>query len=231
MNDKLTDITLVLDRSSSMNRTWDATLSGVNEFIETQKGVDGDCNLTLIFFSDHYNKVRDAVPIEQVSELTRSEVSPSGSTALLGAMGRAIQETGERLAAMPEAERPSSVILVVMTDGEENMSHMHEWSQIFTHEKVMADLKRQEEEYNWNVIFLGANQDAIAVGQSFGVRAANCMTYAQNDLGTDKAYAALATNVKTSRMTGDAKALNFSAAQREVQKNEGAHQETTSAVS
>lgn len=50
------------------------------------------------------------------------ELVPRGMTALLDAVGRAINETGERLAKMDEADRPGLVVFVVMTDGLENSS-------------------------------------------------------------------------------------------------------------
>ena len=48
--ENLTQITIVLDRSGSMASVREATIGGFNEFVEGQKAVPGDANLTLIQF-------------------------------------------------------------------------------------------------------------------------------------------------------------------------------------
>ena len=77
-------------------------------------------------------------------------------TALLDAVGQAINQTSERLANLDEKDRPGLVIIVVMTDGLENSSREFSKSQV----KEMIEHKRNE--YQWHFIFLGANQDAFA---------------------------------------------------------------------
>ena len=61
-------------------------------------------------------------------------------------------------------ERPSHVTVVVLTDGHENSSR--EW----THEAVSAAIGRQERDYSWEFVFLGANMDAVAVGAAARLR-------------------------------------------------------------
>ncbi|MCL2471991.1 MAG: hypothetical protein FWF25_09705 [Propionibacteriaceae bacterium] len=67
---------------------------------------------------------------------------PRGSTALLDAVGRSITAFGERLAALPEDDRPSRVIFAIMTDGMENASKE------FTHAAIKEMITRQEKTYN-----------------------------------------------------------------------------------
>jgi len=127
------------------------------------------------------------VPIQNVPKY---ELVPRGMTALLDAVGRAINETGERLAKMAESDRPSLVIFVVMTDGHENSSKEFNKSQI----KEMVE--RQQNDYDWHFTFLGANQDAFAEAGDMGFDAAGVADYA-----TDKvAPAYMATGGKVSRM-------------------------------
>jgi hypothetical protein len=112
-------------------------------------------------------------------------------TALLDAMGKTITATGERLAAMAEADRPGHVIFVTLTDGLENASK--EW----TRERVFSMVKEQTDTYGWTFVYLGANQDAVAVGQSMGIASGNTITYDVNNVAV--AMAATSANVTRNR--------------------------------
>ena len=103
----------------------------------------------------------------------RLELQPRGGTALYDSLGRLITDVGAELAAHAgrRAGRARSSC-VVMTDGHENSSR--EW----THEAVSKAIKRQERDYAWDFIFLGANMDAVAIGQQLGFAADRSMTYA-----------------------------------------------------
>ena len=96
---------------------------------------------------------------------------PRGSTALLDAVGRAINETGERLAKMNEEDRPGLVVFVVMTDGEENSS------QEFSKDQIKQMITHQQDTYGWHFTFLGANQDAFAEAGALGIHAAGVANF------------------------------------------------------
>ena len=119
MKSDLTDITLVVDRSGSMQEIRSDAEGGVNAFVEKQAEEPGEALLTLVQFDTEYDFVHKGVPIDKVPKY---ELHPRGATALLDAVGRAINETGERLAKMAEPDRPGLVIVVIMTDGLENSS-------------------------------------------------------------------------------------------------------------
>ncbi len=159
MNLNLTDITLVVDRSGSMQEIQSDAEGGVNAFIQEQSKHEGEALLTLVQFDTEYEFVHRGLPISQVPHY---HLLPRGGTALLDAVGRAISETGQRLAKMNEADRPGLVVVVVMTDGEENSSRE------FSKEKVKEMTEHQQQVYNWQFIFLGANQDAFAEAGKMG---------------------------------------------------------------
>ena len=127
MRTDLTDITLVVDRSGSMEQIREDAEGGVNSFISQQAKEPGEALLTLVQFDTEYEFLHTGVPIQNVP---RYELVPRGMTALLDAVGRAINETGERLAKMPQPDRPGLVIFVVMTDGQENSSKEFNKSQV-----------------------------------------------------------------------------------------------------
>ena len=184
MRDDFTDITVVLDRSGSMAAVADDTIGGFNQFLLDQKRAPGDGVLTLVQFDNEYEFVHTAKPLGEVPPLSPATFIPRGSTALLDAINRAIGETHERIAKMDEAQRPGTVIVVILTDGHENSSQ--EW----THEAVGKAIARQERDYAWDFVFLGANMDAVAVGQQMGFAADKSMTYAADSDAVGSAWAA-----------------------------------------
>lgn len=168
MKPDFTDITLVVDRSGSMEAIKSDAEGGINTFIKEQAQEPGEVLLTLVQFDTDYDFVHVGVPIQNAP---RYRLVPRGGTALLDAVGRAINETGERLGKIPETDRPSLVIFVVMTDGEENSSRE------FTKAQVKSMIEHQQQAYNWQFTFLGANQDAFAEASEIGIGAGGAANF------------------------------------------------------
>ena len=187
MKENLTDITLVVDRSGSMNAIREDAEGGVNAFIAQQADQPGQALLTLVQFDTEYEFIHRGLPVEQAPAY---QLAPRGATALLDAVGRAVNETGQRLAAMPEPQRPGLVVFVVMTDGQENSSRE------FTKAQIRQMIERQERDYNWHFTFLGADQDAFDEARQLGIRATGAANFAKGKVAA--AYAA--TGAKLSRM-------------------------------
>lgn len=187
MRSDLTDITLVVDRSGSMDDIKSDAQGGVNSFIAQQAQQPGQALLTLVQFDTEYEFLYRGIPIGQAPKY---ELHPRGATALLDAIGRAINETGERLAKMPETERPGLVVFVVMTDGQENSSVE------FTNPKIREMIERQQNQYQWQFTFLGADQDAFAEASQMGMDTAGAANFSKG-----KVFAAYqATSDKVGRM-------------------------------
>lgn len=184
MKADLTDITLVVDRSGSMAQIKEDAEGGVNTFVSEQATAPGEVLLTLLQFDTAYEFVHRGIPIRDVPKF---KLVPRGMTALLDAVGRAINETGERLAQMAEQDRPGLVIMVVVTDGLENSSKEFNKSQI----KEM--IERQQNQYSWHFTFLGANQDAFSEAGGIGIHAAGAANFSLNKV--DAAWAGTARKV------------------------------------
>jgi len=191
------------------------TIGGFNRFLEDQKKVPGTATFTLNQFDDQYDRIVDALDIQKAAPLTKGTFVPRGMTALLDAIGKSIQDTGERLEAIPEAERPAKVIMLIMTDGMENASRE------FTKAKINDLISHHRDVYKWEFVFLGANQDAIGTATSYGIRGASAMTYAPNDIGTTRAFASASANM-TKYRTGLVPDSSFTAEDRRQQKDAGA---------
>lgn len=131
------------------------------------------------------NVVYDATPIEEVGALN---LQPRGWTPLYDALAMTIDNTGKRLAALPESDRPRGVIFVVITDGYENASRTYSKKDVFDR------VTHQTNKYNWEFVYLGANQDAIGVGASLGIPFNKSIDFGTSYAGAQSAMAATATS-------------------------------------
>jgi len=192
MKDNFTRIAIVLDRSGSMESCKESTVAGFNEFIRTQKEIPGEATVKLVQFDDQYETVFDK-PLKECPELTQHTFVPRGSTALLDAQGRTIVELGQELAALPESERPSKVIVVTLTDGMENASKQYNL------DKIGEMIREQRDKYNWDFVFLGANQDAIATAAAMSIPLPSAMSYSTSKAGVAATMAAVSHYVGAAR--------------------------------
>lgn len=188
MNKNLTDITLVVDRSGSMAFCRSDADGGINQFIREQKEGPGEAVLTLVQFDNTYEPVYTARPIREVQSYS---LRPGGSTALLDAVGRAINDTGRRLKEMPEESRPGLVIIAIVTDGQENASKE------YTKGQIREMVQHQQNKYDWKFVFLSANLESFDEAMAWGIRASSMSTY--NPGHTQVVYANLSQNVMRAR--------------------------------
>jgi Mg-chelatase subunit ChlD len=188
MSQNLTDITLVVDRSGSMEAIRRDAEGGVNAFIREQAAEPGEASLTLVQFDTKYEFVSKGVPIELAPKF---KLVPRGATALLDAVGRAIHETAERLAKLKHEDAPGLVLFCIVTDGLENSSQEFSKTQI----KTLIEQRRQKS--GWQFTFLGANQDAFAEARSMGIPESGAANYSTQKVAT--AYKAYGTKVSRMR--------------------------------
>lgn len=196
MNLQKTRVVCILDRSGSMLATKENTVAAFNKFIDELKKGEGECDLRLVQFDNHYYYTFDK-PIHAVSHLTYEKYTPDGGTALLDAQARTIEELGKELRDTPEADRPGNVILVTQTDGYENASR------VYTVAAVSEMIEHQRTKYNWQFVYLGANQDAIKAAAGMGIPVAYAMNNNIADPGAmSYSYAATAQNINAVRSAG-----------------------------
>jgi uncharacterized protein YegL len=163
MNPNLTEIAYVLDRSGSMIPMTKAAIAGFNEFLKEQLDTPGEANLSLLLFDNQFLKPYDRVPLTKVKPLTSKTYVPRGCTALLDAIGMTVKNLGDQLAALPEVERPGKVIVAIFTDGRENASTNYSFK------KILRMITHQRTKYQWEFLFLGADEDAIATAAQMGI--------------------------------------------------------------
>ena len=180
MNENLIEMVAIIDRSGSMATIASDTIGGYNSLIEAQKkDEEGDANVTLVLFDHEYTLLYDNVNIQEVEPLTSQTYVPRGMTGLYDAIGRTIVTVGERLSNTAEEDRPSKVVVTIITDGHENASKEYDQRTI----KGMIEL--QEASYSWEFMFLAANMDAATEGASIGIRGSKSMNFTATSGGMD----------------------------------------------
>jgi len=208
-----THIQIVLDRSGSMEGIRDDVIGGLNTFMEEQSKGPGTCTVGLAQFDDEYEVIYERVPIANIAKRTRANYVPRNNTALLDAIGRTINALGTNLGFMDESQRPSKVIFLIQTDGMENASRE------FTRARIFEMIKHQQEAYNWEFVFLGANQDAIATATSMGISGQSAASYNGTPRGVSATYATLNASVMRSRMGGQSVNCDFTPEEQQVIAN------------
>lgn len=211
----LTDITIILDRSGSMQSVRTDTIGGFNSFLAEQKKVDKPANISLVQFDDVYEVVYSDKDIKTADDLTDATFQPRGSTALYDAIGRTVNAIGKRLSDTSETDRPENVLVVIMTDGHENASKE------FTSATVSQMIQHQQDAYQWQFVFVGANQDAVLSARALGINVNNAMSYAANAVGTQEVMRSMSANVASYRTSKVASDLAFSDDDRKKQWDAG----------
>jgi uncharacterized protein YegL len=105
-----------------MSQLVDDTIGGFNSFIDEQRNQPDEARITTVLFDDKYEVLHNNVDIRDIKPLTRQDYSARGMTALVDAVGKAINTVGGELSNMNETEKPGKIIFVITTDGQENSS-------------------------------------------------------------------------------------------------------------
>lgn len=201
MKEDYAHISIILDRTGSMQSIRDDTIGGFNTFLEEQKKQPGKATLTLVQFDtvDPYEVVHHFRPIEDVPELTHETYVPRSNTPLLDAFGRGINDVDKCLAEMKEEDKPSKVIFAVITDGQENSSRE------FNKDDIVKMIKEKTDKDQWEFVFLSADLDAIQDAKRYGIPAASTMSFAKTGHGTRTAWAGFSGYSSRLRQSGKEK--------------------------
>ena len=210
-----THISIILDRTGSMEAIRDDTIGGFNGFLKTQKAAPGMATLTLVQFDsqDPYEIIHRFKALAQVAELTRETFVPRASTPLLDAMGRGINDLEKSLADLKEAERPARVVMVIITDGQENASRE------FRKDQIERMIREKQEKSAWQFVFLSADLHAIGDAIQSGVPSASVMAHDLTAGGVGAAWASLSRSISEYR-AGFQKDVSFTEEDRAQQESE-----------
>ena len=204
MKSDYTHISVILDRSGSMESIRDDIIGGFNAFVQEQQQQPGTATLTLVQFDaqDPYEIVHQFKHIQAIPTLTRETYVPRSGTPLLDALGRGINDLESTIAGMGKEESPSKVVVVIITDGQENSSLE------FRKDQIVKMIKERSDKDDWQFLFLSADLAAIGDAMSYGIRADAALLFDKSRVGTAAAYASLSAQISDYR-AGKKKKMGF----------------------
>ena len=170
----ITLIEFILDQTGSMTTCKEETILGFNDFLKDQKSQDGACLLTLTKFDASRNKTTPYadLDINMVPDMRPEWFLPDGNTNLRDTIGDRIDHLEERLEKW--ATQPK-VLIVVMTDGEDNAS------KIYTEKQIHSKIKTKKSD-GWVFVYLGIDQNALAIAEKLGFDEGNIQSFARENL-------------------------------------------------
>ncbi|MBM3494977.1 MAG: VWA domain-containing protein [Armatimonadetes bacterium] len=194
MKQGYTHMTVILDRTGSMESIRDDTIGGFNAFLAGQRSTEGTATITLVQFDsqDPFEVLYSFRNVADAPDLTRETYVPRASTPLLDALGRGMNDLDARLSAMDTADRPEHVLFVAITDGQENASREFRRADI-------ARMMEERKERGWQFVFLSADMDAVAEAEALGVAECSRMAYQRSGRGVRAMYCSLDDKVSALR--------------------------------
>ncbi len=179
------EVVFILDRSGSMSGLEDDTIGGFNATLKKQKAESGEIIWSTVLFDDRHEVIHDRVPIDKVKELTCKEYYVRGCTALLDAIGRAVQHIKNVHKYVRPEDVPDRTLFVITTDGYENASRE------YTYDRVKQMIEEQTQESGWQFLFLGANMDAVSVAGRMGINPNMSASFINDKGGIERNYRAI----------------------------------------
>lgn len=191
-----TELVFVIDKSGSMHPLADDTIGSFNSVIEEQKKPDkkGNVYVTTVMFNKESEKIHERKDIKDIEKITKKEYCPSGSTALLDALGNTITELSKN-----ESVKKNKVMFVIITDGYENGSKEFKKDTV----KKLVDEKTKE---GWQFLFFGANIDSFKESSNFGITKENTKNFIASKKGIEETFACIRTAINQIR---DDKTINL----------------------
>ncbi len=190
MKNKKTIYHFIIDKSGSMHGSETQTIAGFNTNLKTVQDLEIEFKeqeyaVYLTFFNDQVSPIIQNSKASSVNSLSPISYIPSGSTALLDAIGKSIYDIKSIYG--PEIEQDlASVVLIIITDGQENASRF------YTYHDIARMIKELDATERWTFSFLGADLDAIHTSKMLNIRNENVMSFSKEN------YAGMMNNVSDS---------------------------------
>lgn len=143
MRKGLTEVVFILDRSGSMRGLEADTIGGFNSMIEKQRKEEGEAYISTVLFDDQTEVIYDRVSVDKVEPMNDRQYYVRGCTALLDAIGGAIDHIANVHRYAREEDRPEKTMFIITTDGMENSSRM------YTYKMVKKMVEKEKKKYGW----------------------------------------------------------------------------------
>lgn len=176
---------IIVDESGSMSHLREATLSGINETINSIRSAQEEYaktqehTLTLVTFDSGSNRpdVRtmiDNQPVNTIKEF--NDYMPNGCTPLYDAMGESLTKLHQRI----KDDKDATAVVTVLTDGLENSSR--EWNA-----SGIRNLIEQLKEEGWSFSYMGSAHNVKEVTDLLSIE--NVVEFSHDSVGAGNTWA------------------------------------------
>lgn len=161
-----TEVAVIIDKSGSMVTKAADVIGGFNQYLQDLKKGDQAESMTMsvTLFDTTVKKLYRSTSLKDIQKLSNNTYKPGGNTSLLDAIGQTLSDLGT-------AAEDSRVLVVIMTDGQENSSREYQ------RDTVKQMIKEREAKGNWTFVFMGADIDAFGEAAGIGIAAANTLSH------------------------------------------------------
>lgn len=142
MNNNLHELAFILDQSSSIKDMLDSAEKSFKNLLKKQGKFPGKTNITTSVFGSRYELLFDNLPVSK-TDFSKKLFSPSGVCPLIDSAVKTIDDMGVRLAKTNEDDRPSQIIVSIVTFNRDNASKLH------TYEELADQIRIQRDVYKW----------------------------------------------------------------------------------
>ena len=192
-NNDLTELVFVLDRSGSMHGLEEDTVGGFNAMLEKQRRAPGRALVSTILFNGQSEVLHDRLPLDRVPLMDPRTFTVGGCTALVDALAGAIRHIGRIHHYARPVDVPAHTVVVGITAGCENASRR------YTADQLRALVEKEQEQYGWEFLFLGANIDAVQTARRYGIRPERAANYRHDARGTALNFEAVGAAIESVR--------------------------------
>jgi len=180
------EVVAIIDRSGSMSGKEADTVGGINStlsIIRQDLKPNEQVNVSIKLFDHEELLLIRSLNITEVRPLELRQFVPRGQTALYDAIGSSLTYFMEKKLHNPDSY--TKCLIYVATDGCENCSKK------FSAEALKKLITSAEESYNIEIMYLGANQDAILEASKIGIQEGHAINYSETQEECEAVYRSL----------------------------------------
>ena len=180
MKQRKTIYHLIVDKSGSMSDCIENTINGFNEQVKRiihfeKEFLEEEITIGLTTFNHAITNHYFGASPSTIPHLTSKSYQPDGSTALMDAIGYTIKQIENDLLLIPR-NLPTTVVVVILTDGYENASTS------FNLEAIKTSISKLEETGKWTFSFIGATLDAVDVAEKLSIKKCNSYSFEKSEM-------------------------------------------------
>lgn len=205
-------ISMIIDRSGSMASVGKSLIDGTNDFINEQRNLALNNRIPTFLNLAIFDNIKETIfnfnDILEIEPISEEILYPRNTTRLIDTAVEEIKKLDN--VTCNSNYKSCNSIFAILTDGFDNCSKNYSSEDL---NKLISSAKLK----GTTCIFLGANQDAIQMGNKLGFSKEYSMEYDANEINTSNAFRSLSKEI--SRTSSGLNSNGFTFEQRQSSKS------------